>query len=134
MLVENQIRDGERLLERLAQSGVPIAAGGWLKTSDDEGQWYLYIASAIVDAEGPRQTYRRILGVLREMPAPFWVELFDVKAIGADDPLAKAIRSVQQRYPSKKPLHCPGDRLEGVSVEEAYIYPPVGGTVSATAS
>ena len=82
-LVDEQKKDGLKLAERLAQQGFEVTAAFWLRTSED-GQWFLYFASPVVDSEGKREAYRRVLPVIRQMPQPFWVDPFEVVVRNAD--------------------------------------------------
>ena len=50
-LVSEQIEDGKRLLQRLAEDGATITAACWLKESES-GRWYLYVASSLVGKGG----------------------------------------------------------------------------------
>ena len=124
-LVEQQIRDGQRLIEDLAGSGFSVAAAGWIKTTDDS-QWYLYIASSVVDMEGSSKGYGIVHPLIRKMPAPFWIGPFDVKLIRERDALAVGIHELYQRYPAPLPTWYRQPQLGGVSIEAAYLYPPAG--------
>jgi hypothetical protein len=123
-LVENLIADGQKLLERLAHEREDVRAAGWIKTSE-EGMWLLYLALPGVKKAGTRDAYRRIQAVIRGMPQPFWLRLVDVKVIDSANPLAVAAADFQRRYGATKLLAYPNDHLGGVSIEGAYIYPPV---------
>ena len=50
-LVEMQIDDGAKIVEKLRESGFDVVAAWWMKTTE-EGQWFLYIASKEVDEKG----------------------------------------------------------------------------------
>jgi hypothetical protein len=43
-LIEKQIDDGAKFVDKLSREGVEVTAAFWLKASDDS-QWYFYIAS-----------------------------------------------------------------------------------------
>jgi hypothetical protein len=120
-LVETQINDGQRLVEELVRDGFDVAAAFWLKAYDSD--WYLYVVSPVVEAEGIANAYRRVNAVLRRMPAPFRVDPFDVKLVGPADKLAQAVLNAQRRSPSKTPVRSGGASLGDLSVEEAYLYP-----------
>jgi hypothetical protein len=127
VLVEQQIHDGQKLVEHLANHGFHVAAAGWIKI-DDDSRWYLYIASSVVDREGPTKAYGVVHPLIRGMPTPLWIDPFDVKLIREADPLALGIRQMHQRYPALLPTWYRQPRLGGVSIEAAYLYPPVGAT------
>jgi hypothetical protein len=127
-LVAEQIADGQRLVERLVQSGFPVAAACWAMTPDD-GQWYLYLVSPAVDAKGPLSAYGRILSVVRELEEPtFGVEPMQVKLIGPSEPLGRGLVEFNEQSGTKKPTRHPGGRIGDATVEAAYIYPPLVAT------
>jgi hypothetical protein len=123
-LVENLIDDGRKLIEQLLQKGEEITAAAWIKTSED-GMWFLYLALPGVEDEDPRVAYRRIGAVMRQMPQPFLIDWMEVKVIDATDPMAVAALDYQRRHGAKSVLPYRGDSLGGVSIEGAYIYPPM---------
>src|SRR5262245_39407751 len=78
-LVEMQIDNGNRLLDQLVEEGVPVAAAAWLKESDD-GQWFLYIATPLVDEGGAtKEAYRHVNLVIRRLPEPPRVHPLEIK-------------------------------------------------------
>jgi hypothetical protein len=107
-LVEDQIADGQRLITQLAHDNVPVRTAFWLKTGE-EGRWHLYIATKAVDELGPKAAYRLVAEALQRLPRP-QLSPFDIKLIS---PTSVLVPLVEQR-------------LDGVSVEEAYVYPPQG--------
>ncbi len=121
-LVESQIEDGRTLLAELEQRGFPVKAACWLKTTDDP-QWFLYIATPIVEKQRGAKPYEQIQAIVREIPQPFWIEPLDVKLIGATEPITKAVLEMLRRYPGKRPIHYTGEHLGDASIEGAYIYP-----------
>ena len=76
-----------------------------------------------VERKGTGQAYDRVNAVWRAMPQPFWVDQLGVKVIGPTNALAQGILDFQRRYPTKDGTRYPGDRLGGVEVEGAYVYP-----------
>jgi hypothetical protein len=122
-VVDDKIDDGKQLVERLMQEGLGITAAFWAKTSED-AQWYLYLILPGVEEEGVRKSYRRINAVRRDMPQPSRLGLSDVKVIGTKHPLARAVASLQRRYPGDRPIRSGEAPLDwGVSLEGAYVYP-----------
>jgi hypothetical protein len=124
-LVETQIQNVKRLIDRLVGQGVPVTAACWVKESES-GQWFLYFATALVGENGAtKSAYRRVNAVIREIQKEgFWIDPLEVKLIGPDDPIAKAMVSVRDRNPGRFPSWFRGNRLGSVATEEAYIYPP----------
>lgn len=129
-LVELQIQDGQRLIDRIAAEGIAVTAAAWVWESES-GQWFLYLATPLVGADGAtRSAYRRVNELMRELQKEgFAVDPFEVKMIGPDDPVAKALVAARDHYPAKVPMWFRGSRLGELAVEEAYIYPPVPAAV-----
>jgi hypothetical protein len=57
VLVESEIRSGERLLEQLDLAKIPVTAAFWLY-ADDAAEWRLVIVSPSVETLGPRHPLR----------------------------------------------------------------------------
>jgi hypothetical protein len=128
-LVEMQITDGQRLIDRLAEEGIPVAAAFWAKETES-GQWFLYLATPLVGKDGATlSAYRRVNAVIAAMPAPFWIHPLEVKVIAPTDPVAQDVLAVLGRGPGPRvpPIRWGGTRLGDVSIEGAYFYPlPAG--------
>lgn len=124
-LVTEQLEDGKRLLRCLAEANVAVTAAAWVKECESS-RWYLYLATPLVTEDGATlQAYRQIYAVMRQIPQPFWVKPSEVKAVAPSSPLAEALVSVYTRYPGRGPIRYDGYRLGNISVEGAYVYPPI---------
>jgi hypothetical protein len=124
-LVEMQITDGQRLIDRLIREGVAVTAAGWVKESES-GDWYLYLATSLVgEGGGTTPAYRRLIAVIRAMQEEgFWIDPFEIKAIGPHNPIARDMVAHRGRRPAPIPTRFRGARLGELSVEEAFLYPP----------
>jgi hypothetical protein len=126
-LVEMMIEDGKRLVERLIAEGVPVTAAFWIKTSED-GQWFLYIATPLVQAEGAtKAAYRRVNEVIRLLSPPFSIHPLEIKVISDANPITRDVQAIQQKagtFPGS-PIHGTGTRIGLLSVEGAYFYPAI---------
>ena len=121
-LVDRRIDDGQRLALELVRDKFDVTAAFWVKTSES-GWWYLYIASRVVDKEGPASAYRRLQKTLGRLPGTT-ISLTDVKVIGASNPTTRDVLKLQKRYPERTPIPYHGAQLGGIGIDEAYIYPP----------
>lgn len=130
VLVEKEVEDGRQLLLRLTNEEFPVTAAGWIKEHQDP-DWYLFIASPIVDAEGHFEAYGHLNAVIKQMPQPFWLNK-NIKLIGAKEKLTKAMREVQQRYPGGNLIPYRRTTLGGKEIDGAFLYPATIG-VPATA-
>ena len=134
LLVMDQIDSGKRLIQAIAAEGVEVGVAFWAKLTED-GKWYLYVASSLVDSRGPRAVYRLVHDTLRKT-ADIWIDPFDVRVIGMNDSLAEAaLEVIKPKVPASpfaawNPRPYPGmtrfggSSLGGISVDGAYIYPP----------
>jgi hypothetical protein len=128
-LVEKQIEDGQRLIDRLVGEGVAVTAAGWVKESES-GQWFLYLVTPLVSKDvATRPAYRRVNAVLRRMPQPFWIDPLEIKVVAPDSPVGEALRDLQQRCPGPSPIRYGGTHLGGLGIEGAYVYPPAAAAV-----
>ena len=120
-----QIKDGQRLIDRLRAEGIEVSVAGWLKESDS-GDWYLYLATPLVGAGGAkRQAYHRVNAVMRGMEEDgLWVDPFEIKVIGPHDPTAKDMIAYRDGRPARTPTWFRGSRLGELAAEGAYLYPP----------
>ena len=123
-LVEMQINEGQRLIDRLVQEGVAVTAAAWVKESES-GDWYLYLVTPLVsEGGGKRPAYHRINTVIREMHKEgFGMDPYDKKVIGPHDRIAKDMVANRGGRPGGPPTPFRGSRLGDLAVEETYIYP-----------
>jgi hypothetical protein len=134
-LVTEQTDSGEQLIKELAACGFETRVAFWAKPKD-EGKWFLYLASPIVDDKGPTAAFRLVHSAMRKMP-DLWIEPLDVRVIGMNDTLTEAALDVIKpkvasiSYAIRHPKPYPGmtlfrgDTLGGLSIDGAYIYPPL---------
>lgn len=135
-VVADQADSGKRLIDLLGLEAFPISTAFWAKPTDD-GKWFLYLASSVVDELGHRAAYRTVHRVIRGTP-DLWIDPFEVRVIGANNSLAvAAIEATKPKIPTstfavKNPNPKPypgmtrfeGSTLGGVSIDGAFIYPP----------
>jgi hypothetical protein len=127
-LVIEEIDAGAELIRRF-QEFMPVDAAFWLNPSEDGG-WALYIASPQMDVAKYDIGFAEILRIVREMHTQY-IDPFQVRLIGNDDPLAKAAVDANRKFPGPIPTRFRGRNFGGMPVEEVYIYPaphlsPVG--------
>jgi hypothetical protein len=122
-LVEEQIADGERLLNRLCQESIPVVAAAWLKPVEDD-RWSLCLVTPLVDKEGLAGAYREVYRHLRSLDNP-WITDSDIRLVGERHPVAKDLLEILHRYPGVSPTRSRRPSLGGMPVEEVYLYPAV---------
>src|SRR5271166_6318950 len=87
-MVSEQTKRGKRLIEALVANGFDVRVAFWAKPTD-EGTWFLYLASPLVDDKGPAAAYRIVHDILRKMPDP-WIDPFEIRVVGLNDSLTEA--------------------------------------------
>jgi hypothetical protein len=127
-LVNEQIEAGARFLRAFHQYA-PVQSAFWLK-GGEYGHWFLYVASEQITDANFDVGYGEVVRIADELHDP-WFDMFQVKLIGADHPLAKAALEAQHRYPGRTPLRIRETPFGGIYAEEVYIYPAL---VSAASS
>jgi hypothetical protein len=121
-LVDAQIDDGQRLLDRLTEEGIVVRAACWVNPVEED-RWSLYIATPAVDEKGATEAYRQVYRVLRSL-GDTWITSSDVKLVGEKHPVAHEALDLQQRSSGRmltRPRH---PLLGSMPVEEMYVYPP----------
>lgn len=120
-LVENQIEEGQRLLDRLEENGIAVRAACWVKPIDRD-RWMLYIATPIWDEKGPLDAYGQLTPVHQSLGND-WISSSDVTLVGEKDPMVKDARELLRRFPHRAPIRSPLPLLGRIPVEEVYVYP-----------
>ena len=120
-LVEFQIDAGQRLIVQLIRDGFRIETAFWAKT-EEEGIWFLYIASPLVEEKGLAGSYR-VLQSSHQRLQGIPLSLSDIKLIGKDNPITRDVLAFLARSPAAIATRIGGGRLGGVSIDEAYVYP-----------
>jgi hypothetical protein len=132
-MVTERVDGGKALILALREAGFEVHAAFWAKPSDD-GEWFLYLSSPVVDREGLLQACRVAHAVIRQHP-DFWIDPFEVRLIGEKDPMAEAALEVVRPKPGQGPFAVPapkpytgmtrfgGGMLAGVNMDGVLIYP-----------
>jgi hypothetical protein len=119
-LVDIDITAGERVLQVLDQAGFKVSVALWLYSSEFEA-WRLYIASPLVDTEGPRQAYVRVLSALRASD-PDLSSAVTIALVSPKDPLIRGLRRIFGTTRSVHGMRLGGNVIDGMFVEQAYVY------------
>ncbi len=120
-LVEDRIDDGRRFIERFAANGQSVRAAFWVKTVE-EGIWFLYVVTDLVDREGPTAAYRAVHSALQQLREPS-VSSSEIKVISPNNPIAKDVLAAMARYPGRLGTRFGGNSLGSMAIEQIHIYP-----------
>src|SRR5260370_42105668 len=103
-LVDMQLKEGQRLIDRLAQEGIAVTAAAWVMESECH-DWYLYLATPLVSERGGRrEAYHRVNeGILKMQEEAFGMNPLARKLIGSNDPMAKYLQAELEGRPSHLP-------------------------------
>jgi hypothetical protein len=124
-LVKEQIEAGGKFLSEF-DNYAPVGVAFWLK-ENERRRWYLYVVSDEITDENFDRAYGEVIRLANQLQDPDF-DPFRVKVRGVDDPLAKAALEVRRHY-GKAMIHLRDTYLDGVGVEEMYIYPPTSASV-----
>jgi hypothetical protein len=130
LLVDDQIVEGQLLVERLVQDEFDVSAAFWAKTSED-GLWQLFIASPAVDEKRPSAAYQKVYTLLEAIPSssisPADIKLSPsaINLLNDKNEIAQAAIELRDRLPARIPTRYHGKHLGNLSVKDVYIYPNI---------
>jgi hypothetical protein len=122
-LVDEQITDGRRLLERFVADGNPVRAAFW-GTVSDEDPWYLYVVTDLVNGHGVSQAYTQLRQSLEKLgPSPGVSDGFVVKLISPEDRRAKGAISALASISFFHVDRVTGQLASKLGMWDCYLYP-----------
>jgi len=120
LLVDDQIADGQSLIERLIQDNFDVSVAVWVKASDD-APWQLYIGSPEVSPGKSGEAYRRVYNSLDSISVSA-ISTLDINLLDDESPIARAAIGIRDRLPARIPTKYLGKRLGDLPIKEVYIY------------
>jgi hypothetical protein len=96
-LVENQIEDGQWLIDQFDKEGIVVRAACWVKPVDED-RWSLYIATPSMEEKGPLAAYGQIIPALQSL-GDDWITGSDVMLVGEKHPLVRDALDILRRFP-----------------------------------
>jgi len=129
-LLVNERIDAGRDFVRDFDDYVTVSVAFWLVPADSDNV-YLYIASDDLDDGNIRVAYGEVLRRLHAKSTP-WLNPFHVKLVSSSDPVAREAVQIRDRYPAEIPTRYQGSSIGGMSIDAAYIYPPLSALKSAS--
>jgi len=121
ILVESKIEEGAALIRHLISDQFAVSVAFWVKRNE-EGLWYLYIATSAVRAERLNDAYRIVFAALTDSPE-YLISPSEIKVITSTDPIAADAIALRDRNPSREPKRYRERRLGNLTTEEVCIYP-----------
>ena len=120
-LVTGRIDDGRRFIERFAADGNGVRGAMWAKTADN-GDWFLYVISDIIDKEGPATAYRAVRKALDQLHNSSLASS-EIKVVGEASLTARELQDLVVRRPGRFALGLGAIQLGGAQIDEYYAYP-----------
>lgn len=122
-LVEKDIKEGKILIRALDEAGFEVRAALWYYFEESE-VWRLIIASPVYDNEGPKESYHKVLTVIKKIEKQhegFGIFLTNTTVRSPDDELIKSLKSIPMAsaMSGKRFRHSVIDRTY---VDDVYIY------------
>lgn len=115
------IEFGRQLWQSLRENKkFPTSGVLWLFESET-GDWHLIVVSPRVDKLGPRDAYRELAEVMRNIPADS-EQLLRIELISPKQPLYQALRSVFGQTASVEGARLGNTNVAGTYVDDAYLY------------
>ncbi|MEK6284894.1 MAG: hypothetical protein AABO57_04065 [Acidobacteriota bacterium] len=140
LLVEQDLKEGRRLLERLAckeaevelawgkhraafvgRSDVRVRAAFWWYFPESQ-EWRLVIATPLVDEVGPLSAYGRVQAELSVISPPLTLSLQNISLISPKDERVKAFKKQLKIAPDPVGVRFTRSALNGTYIEDAYVY------------
>lgn len=120
-LVDENIDEGRRLIEGLDREGFRVDAAMWFYLTDTS-EWRLFIASPIVDQEGPKKAYGFIQSVLGKLSPTSQISLKDISAISPNHNLIRLLKIAIRTGPGISGIRFTKNVINNTLIEDAYIY------------
>jgi hypothetical protein len=121
VLVDDQIDDGQLLVEQLIKDNFNVSVAFWVKTNEDAA-WQLYLAFPEGASDKSTEAYRKVYYSLDSI-SPVSISNSDISIINDNNPIAQAAIEQRDRLPARIPSKYFGKRLGPLAIKEAYIYP-----------
>ncbi len=122
ILVNEQIDAGADFV-RDFNDYVPVSVACWVIPAESDNV-FLYIASDGIDDNNFDVAYGEVLRKLSGKKSQ-WLDPFQIKLVNSSDPIAHDAIEIRNRYPASLATRYGGSSIGGMSINRAYIYPPV---------
>ena len=120
-LLDTDLYDGRRFVERFAADGNPVTTAFWAKTAED-GTWFLYVATELVERQGPIAAYRAVHAALDKIDYSS-ITSSNVKVINTLNPMVKDVLALGQKV-GRFAARFGHQRIGMLEVDELYVYAP----------
>lgn len=118
----SMMQAGARLVERLDAENSEVTSAFWLYFQDDK-LWKLVIASPLVDSEGPREYYKKVVSA--NSAASENEEIISLNDIGVTNTANKIVQLLEAAIAtddSISGIRFSRNTISGTFIEDSYIY------------
>ena len=120
-LTEPDIEFGKQLWQSLrGNKKFPVEGVLWLLEPETD-EWHLVIATPRVDAIGPRDAYRELAELTRDVPADS-AQLLKIELVSPNQEFYKALRNVFGHTASVEGARLGNTSVAGTYINGAYLY------------
>lgn len=121
-LSDSMMKAGVKLIERLDADNSEIKSAFWLYFSEEK-TWKLLVASPLVDTEGPRNYYKRIVDANNKASTEEEiVSLNDVGVTNTNYQIIQILKFLIGSVGGVAGVRCSRNTINGVFIEDSYIY------------
>jgi len=119
-LTESDLSFGKKITEQLKIAKFPFKGTLWLY-DEEADDWQLIVASDLVDAKGPRDTYLELAKAIANVSGSDFQRL-RITVVSPKSALFAALRSVFAVAPNVEGARLQNTTVGGVLVSDAYLY------------
>jgi hypothetical protein len=121
-LSDSMMKAGAKLIERLDANNSEVKSAFWLYYSEEK-VWKLLVASTLVDTEGPRDYYKRIVAAnAKASIEEEIVSLNDVGVTNTNHQIVQLLKLLIGTGNSISGMRFSRNTINGVFIEDTYIY------------
>lgn len=121
-LTDSMMKAGAKLIERLDVKNSEIKSSFWLYFSEEKS-WKLIVASTLVDKEGPRDFYKRIVDANTQATSEEEiVSLNDIGVTNTNYQIVQLLKFMIATGDGISGIRFSRNTINGVFIEDTYIY------------
>lgn len=121
-LTQKLIEAGADLVLKLDKKGISPDAAFWLYSPESKS-WKLYFAEVKVGKSGPKDVYRQIQKLIKDLPDDYKIlELSDIGLIRTDSTFIQNLRKAIRTGKGISGIRFKNNVIDGNLIEDAYIY------------
>ncbi len=119
---DSMMESGAKLIERLDNIDSDIKSAFWFYISEEK-TWKMMIASPLVDSEGPREYYKRIVKVNSDVSEQENViSLNDIGVTNTSNQTVQLLKIMINTDDAISGIRLSRNTVNGVFIEDTYIY------------